>query len=305
MRKRKVFYGLLLLCSLLFWLIYQKWLAWLILLTVLVLPVFSLLMSLPAMLQLQAQLRCPGIARMGVPSRSSLRLTSKLPVPPVSCKIRLVNSLTGERYVGSAGELIPTEHCGKITVTPDAPRVYDYLGLFSRPLPVEKSCTVMILPKPVPGQLPKYGKAGEGGLRPKTGGGVAEHHELRLFRPGDEVRGIHWKLTAKTGKLLYREPMEPVRSGYVMTLALWGTPEELDRKLGQLLWSCRELLRQKQEHRVLCNTGKGILRFSVTNEETLEEMLVTLLSAPLASRDVLPEAGDAYWQHRIGGEQDA
>ncbi|MBO5868258.1 MAG: DUF58 domain-containing protein [Oscillospiraceae bacterium] len=305
MWERRIFYLLTLLGGGIFWLVYQKWLAWFLLLVLLVLPLFSLLLSLPAMGKVKAQLRCPGITRMGVPSRSSLRLTCKLPAPPVSCKIRLVNELTGERYVGRAGELIPSDHCGKMTITTLKPVVYDYLGLFSRKLPVEGSCSTVILPKPVPGELPKYGKQAVGVLRPKPGGGVAEHHDLRLFRPGDEVRNIHWKLTAKTGKLIYREAMEPIRAGFVMTLALYGTPNELDRRLGQLLWCSRELLRQKQEHRVLCATGKGTMQFTINGEAALEEMLITLLSSPCAKQDRLPEAENAWWQHKIGGEADA
>ena len=302
MWERRVFYLIALLCGAVFWVVYQKWLAWFLLLTLLALPLFSLALSLFPMGKVKAELRCPGITRVGVPSRSSLRLESKFPTPPVSCKIRLVNSLTGERYVGQVGELIPTEHCGKITIIPEKPRIFDYLGLFSRRLPLQESCSVMILPKPIPGELPKYGKADTCGLRPKRGGGVAENHELRLFRPGDERRNVHWKMTAKTGKLIYREGMEPIKSGFVMTLSLFGTPGELDRKLGQLLWSCRELLRQKQEHKVLCATGKGVLTFIVTNETTLEEMLLTLISSPPAARDILPESRDAFWHYRIGGD---
>lgn len=304
MWERRVFYLIAVLCSLVFYFVYQQWLAWFLLAAILLLPLFSLVLSLPAMLKTKAFLHCPGVTRIGVPSRSSLRMESKLPAPPAVCKIRLENHLTGERYVGRAGELIPTEHCGKMTITPVKPGVYDYLGLFFRRLPMEKACTVMILPKPVPGELPRQGLRNNSGFRPKRGGGLAENHELRLFRPGDEVRNVHWKMSAKTGKLIYREALEPIRKGYVLTLCLSGTPAELDRKLGQLLWSCRELLRQKQSHEVRCMTGNGVLTFSVTNENTLEEMLFTLLSSPRAKGESMPEAADAFWQQRIGGDSD-
>jgi uncharacterized protein (DUF58 family) len=32
-------------------------------------------------------------------------------------------------------------------------------------------------------------------------------HELRAFRPGDDPRGIHWKQTARTGRMIYTERM--------------------------------------------------------------------------------------------------
>lgn len=304
MWERRVFYLVTLIGSLVFYLVYQQWLSWLLLLIVILLPWLSLGLSLPAMLTVRASLHCPGVTRIGVPTRTGLRVTCKFPAPPVESKIRLVNQLTGERYVGHPGELVPTEHCGKMVISMPRLAVYDYLGLFRRRLPILSSCTVMILPKPVPGQLPRYGSRNDSAWKPKPGGGLAENHELRLFRPGDELRNVHWKMSAKTGKLIYREAMEQTRQGHVLTLRLSGSPAQLDQKLGQLLWTSRTLLSQKLPHRVHCITGKGLVRFSVKNEDTLEEGLRSLLSSPCAAVGDVPDAEGAWWQYRIGGDGD-
>lgn len=302
MWERRICYLVSLVVSLVFYFAYQQWLSWVLLLTVVILPWFSLALSYPAMKAVRLSIRCPGVARLGVPTRSALEITCRYPTPPVDCKIRLVNSLTGERYVGKPGELIPTEHCGRITVTAPRPAVYDYLGLFRRRLPECKPCMVFVLPKPVAGELPQLGSRNDSVLKPKPGGGVAEHHELRLYRPGDELRNIHWKASAKTGKLIYREAMVQTKKGYVLTMSLFGTPEMLDRRLGQLLWTSRALLVQKRPHQVHCLTGQGITAFTVINENTLEEGLRTLLCMPCADTDGLPEQQDAFWQQRIGGD---
>ena len=47
--------------------------------------------------------------------------------------------------------------------------------------------------------------------KPKSGGVCRRNHELRLYRPGDSLNQVHWKLTAKTGKWMIRQPMEPQR----------------------------------------------------------------------------------------------
>ena len=305
MWERRICYLVTLLGCLVFYFVYQQWFSWLLLLLVAVLPWFSLALSYPAMKTVSVSVHCPGTARVGMPIRTSLQTACRYPAPPVDSRIRLVNSLTGESYVGRPGELVPTEHCGRITITMPRPVAYDYLGLFRRRLPEGKSSTVFVLPTPVEGELPQLGSRNDSVLKPKPGGGVAEHHELRLYRPEDELRHIHWKLSAKTGKLIYREAMEQAKKGYVLTLALSGTPNELDRKLGQLLWTGRALLLQKRPHQVRCLTGKGTVNFTVTNENTLEEGLRKLISMPCAAMDALPETEDVFWQQWIGGDDHA
>ena len=266
------------------------------------LPWFSLLMSLPAMLTVKVSLRCPTQTTMGMSTGTTLQLSCKFPAPPVGCKLRLVNNLTGVGYIGKPGEKIPTKHCGMFTISFPVLVAYDYLGLFRKKLRVTGGCTVYVMPKPVVSQAASPPiDAAEGALKPKSGGGYAQEHELRLYRPGDEVGNIHWKMSAKTGKLIYREPMEPVYKGYVLTLTLSGDPAVLDKKLGQLVWISRSLLQKQLTHQVRCVTGNGLVTFTVENENALDKCMRELLCAPLGEGEVeLPEG--LFWQHHIGGD---
>lgn len=287
--------------SLVFFGFYKEWFSCIALLAVIFLPVLSLLMSLPAMLTVKADLRCPVKSTVDMPVRLSLQLKCPLPTPPVRCILRIVNDLTGERYLGKPGERLPTEHCGRITVSYPEMYVYDYLGLFRRRLKREETCTVYIMPKPVAAaRLPKPGGKAMNLWRPKPGGGFSELHDLRLYRPGDDLRQIHWKMSAKVGKLIYREPLEPVQKGCLLTVSLSGDPQTLNTKLGQLLWTSHALLEQQMEHEVQCLTGKGILTFEVGSEQDLEACLQTLLGAQLTQSDSKPE-NQALWQQHIGG----
>ena len=303
---RWIAYLAALLGSLVFYGFYREWFSWIMLLTVAFLPWFSLLISLPAMLTVKAGLRCPQSVRMGVPARTALQLDSKFPTPPVRSRIRLHNSLTDTKFVGQPGELIPTEHCGAMTISYDRLFVYDYLGLFCRRLNRGDTTLVYIEPKPVPAQMPPSLEANRAvnAWRPKPGGGFSENHDLRLYRPGDDLRHIHWKMAAKTGKLIYREPIEPVQKGYLLTLTLTGSPEELDKKLGQMVWVSNYLLEKQQPHGVRCQTDTGVVAFRVNDKANLEDGLHTLLGSVPAGQEMDPGKQDALWQHHIGGDGD-
>ena len=299
---RRITYLIALAGGLVFYGFYREWFSWILLLTIVLLPWFSLALSLPAMLTLKASLRCPGSVRMGVPARTALQLNCKFPTPPVRGRIRLHNSLTDARFVGLPGELIPTEHCGAVTISYDRLSVYDYLGLFRRQLNRGDTTTVYVEPKPIPAQMPPSLEATRvvNAWKPKSGGGFSENHDLRLYRPGDDLRHIHWKLAAKTGKLIFREPIEPVQKGHLLTLTLCGSPEKLDEKLGQLLWVSTYLLEKHQSHAVRCQTGKGLVDFSVNDKDNLLEGLHALLRSCPAQGEVDPGQQDVLWQFHIG-----
>lgn len=303
MWRRRITYLCALVGCLVFYGCYREWFSWFLLVTVALLPWFSLVISLPALLSVQAKLRCPESARMDMPVRTALIVKCRFPTPPVRCRLRLHNTLNGRGYVGKAGEKIPTEHCGCITVSYDRLMVYDYLGLFCRRLRKGESVQICILPKPVQSQLPEGKSSRSVSLwRPKPGGGFSENHELRYYRPGDELHNIHWKMSAKTGKLIYREPIEPVLQGHLLTLALTGTEAELDRKLGQLLSASNQLLAMQQPHEVRCLTGKGEVRFTVTDGKSRDAGIWQLLSSPRANTEGRQNREAVLWQHHIGGD---
>lgn len=300
---RRFFYLLSLLGCVIFYAFYREWFSWLLLMTIFLLPWFSLVLSLPALLTAQATLRCPDTVRMGVPVRTALQIDCRFPIPPVSCRLRLYNSLTDSRYVGKAGELIPTEHCGCITISYDRLLVYDYLGLFCRRLRKGESTRVYVEPKPVSAFLPESFEGRHISLwKPKPGGGFSENHDLRQYRPGDDLRGIHWKMSAKTGTLIYREPIEPAQKGYLLTLSLHGDPDTVDRKMGQLLWFSQSLLQRGCDHQVSCQTGAGILHFQVCDRTSADTCLHTLLRSKKAAQEQKIHKQNALWQHHIGGE---
>lgn len=304
MWERRLLYLISLFGCLVFYGFYREWFSWLLLMAVVWLPWFSLLISLPGILTVQATLRCPEIVRTDVPARTALQITCRFPTPPVRCRIKLHNRLTDHRYVGVPGERIPTEHCGCMSVSYDRLFVYDYLGLFRRRLRKGEQLLVYVLPKPVACPLPEQLQGRAVSLwRPKPGGGFSENHELREFRTGDELRGIHWKMSAKTRKLIYREPIEPAQKGYLLTMTLTGDPKTLDQKLGQLFWLNHTLLQRGFDHEVQCRTADGLVRYHVDNLVNAEEGLKILLRSNPTKGEKEETAQNVLWQYHIGGDR--
>lgn len=291
--------------SVIFFCFFQEWFSWVLLVGLLWLPVLSLILSLPALLTTKVTLQCPDQVRLGVPARIALNVESPLPPPPARSKVRLENHLTGERFVGYPGEHVPTGNCGLVTVCCRRLRIYDYLGLWRFPLRKERLRQVYVLPKPVPDKLPPMqAQLTVNSWKIKRGGGFAENHDLRLYRPGDDLRNVHWKLSAKTGKLIYREALEPVLQQYMLQLTLSGTGKELSQKLGKLLWLSLQLLNQGKAHQIRCATGEGMLEFFVNDRKTQEMAIFRLLESTTLPAEQKPKQKDALWLHYIGGEDD-
>ena len=306
MVRRWIYYLASLLGCLIFYAAYQGWLAWLLLCCLFWLPWASLLLSLPAMLTVSMRCRCGGNLLLGEEEQLVVDVCCRLPVPHYRCRITVERPLTGQRWVMKEGYMLPTDHVGALFCRLEKCRVYDYLGLFFCRVRRRKDGVLTVRPRevalPAPGDLQRYLSRA---WKPKPGGGFAENHELRLYRPGDNLNQVHWKLTAKTGKLMIREPVEPMRSTVVLTMDLKGLPEELDVRFGQLLWMGKHLLGQGLRFDLRVLTDCGVVAKEIVNEEALLHQLDVLLSCcPVAEGSVRKEQLHAGWHYHIGGNTD-
>ncbi len=297
--RRTLWLSVQVLCVVFYW-AYREWLSWLLLMAAVWLPWLSLAVSLPAMLTAQMKIKAPRLAEMGSQAQARALGYGRLPLPRFRAKLLVRHGYTGEER--ALTDALPTDHCGCLQIRVKRVWLQDYMGLFRLPRRSPARGQVLVRPKPVPMEnLPELKGYKIQSFRPKRGGGFSENHELRLYRPGDELRQIHWKLSAKTGKLLLREPIEPMRGLAVVSLTLSGTPEVLDRKLGQLLWVSRKLLLRQMPHRIHCATGRGVAAFSVSSEGELMAAMDALLVAPLAQAEQEAQYPNASWRCHIGG----
>lgn len=318
MIKNWIFYLLALTGSVVFHVFYFGWFSWFLLMLAICLPLFSLLVSVPAMLQLRLQLELNSSCQKGDPLYLGMTVQKGLfPVPLCRFRLTMVNLLTGQcvtlRQKTRASRwyvLVDSSHCGAVFCTVDRSKVYDYLGLFWIPLRSVAPVTALICPPSVsPARMPNLTPLLHRRSRPKPGGGFSEDHELRDYRPGDPLRDIHWKLSAKTDHLILREAQEPIPGTIVVTLDLVGSPEQLDSILQQLSWLSRWLLSHEISHLLLwidpvsCSLRSSLLQSTADLDRQMRQLLTTRAGTDLPSL-ALRQFPSAQWHHHIQPEQE-
>ena len=303
---RRVLYLLSTAGCIAFYIIYRMWLSGLVMVFILALPWFSLLVSLPGLITAKLRLGIPLHTQLDETVPANTLLETPLPPPHFRGWLKVTNAMTGEIWDLKPGENLPTDHCGQLEIKARSCRIYDYLGLFRFPVRRKPKALMLIRPKPVPlTQVPDLSRFLTRAWRPKRGGGFGENHELRLYRPGDNLQQIHWKLTAKTGKLILRETVEPQRGKMLVKLDLSGSEDCLDRKLGRALWLCGYLLEKELPHELRALTGAGLRSFPITSEDTLRQAVDTLLACPRAKSGSMEDPDPtAVWEYCIGGGDD-
>jgi uncharacterized protein (DUF58 family) len=102
---------------------------------------------------------------------------------------------------------LPTGRRGEIGVGPLRLVHADPLGLASRGRDVAGRVTVLVRPRATHLPVPPIGRAGsvDGTTSGHGRGSPVAFHALREYVPGDELRLVHWRASARTGTLVTRE----------------------------------------------------------------------------------------------------
>lgn len=274
------------------------------------LPVVSLLVSLPGMLNCQVRLEADAAA-VGRGGQANWRVTVEtrrwMPLSRVILRLQLTNAMTGERApvtlrlydaFTARSLFLPaiTNHCGMLTCHLSSCRVCDGMGLFSIRRQLDVSAILPVMPLEAPDEsLPELPctEPDQTVLRARRGGGSGEDYDLRPYRPGDPVRLIHWKLSSKRDELVFREVLEAETSVPLLTFDHVGTPAEMDGLLDRLYSLCCALLEAQREH-VVCwlhpETG-AVREFRVSGDRELRRCFQAILEdpAPLAGHRLSEE----------------
>lgn len=146
-------------------------------------------------------------------------------------------------------------------------------------------------------QLLESGRYGRHQVHSRQGPIDGDYYGLREWRPGDSKRWIHWRTTAKMGKLAVRQFEQQQNRDVALVLDLWQPNEPTDDDLGRVEFAVSfagtvvdELARRGGSQLVVASAGARVGRWSARAtslfaRQTLERLAVTRAS----NHDRLPE----------------
>lgn len=172
---------------------------------------------------------------VGEPATGRILVTNEARTPMLPILVELPVGLSAARFVlpaltpGNAHEelfVVPTSRRGVIQVGPATTVQGDPLGMMRRTLTWTERTELFVHPRTV-----ALESLGAGLLRDLEGSTTEDvsmsdlaFHALREYQPGDDRRYIHWRSSAKAGKLLVRQFLDTRRSH--VTIIVDPDPEQ-------------------------------------------------------------------------------
>lgn len=255
-----IIYLCLLTGTFLFSIFYYAWFSWFLFLTVVSIPIISLLLSLPFMIRSA----CSGIeifAKNNVYVKDDFYIAisgkKKKPLfcPMLTLNIKSTNLTTNLcknikiRFSGTFTKPLIrqcnslTQHCGQLDIVCKNGKVYDMLGIFFIPIRIKKHSFVRVLPKQQkPKIIPDSSNFTVTGYKPKPVGN-SEIYELREYRHGDSLRNVHWKLSSKSDELIVKEPNIPIIKNCLIMPFFGDNADENDVVFAKLMYVCRYMIK--------------------------------------------------------------
>lgn len=257
---------------------------------VLMLPVVSLVLSIPAMLCTRVNLEGAQDVQRKKPAKIHISASCSffLPLDCLKIKVEEQNLFYAEtpkkhtfRMIGLSEEeesfSVSTLHCGTVRCSIRSAWAYDYLGFFAFPIKKSNPITFTVLPAPSsPEPMPDLVVSSEQIAKPKPQG-FSEEHELRPYREGDSINLIHWKLTSKFDDPIIREPQELIRKNIILAIDLPDSFVQQEDLLDQLLFVSDVLMEKKIPYVLYI----GLQNITVRSPGDLEKFLKTFLAAPM------------------------
>ncbi|MDE5938154.1 MAG: DUF58 domain-containing protein [Lachnospiraceae bacterium] len=148
---------------------------------------------------------------------------------------------------GNLKVLLNSRYAGLLRVSVEECRVYDLLHIFYLTYREEKASEVLVWPAFSEGEDREEpcacieGFPEENESR-KRGAEYNPDYEIREYQDGDELKSIHWKLSAKQDKTMVRERLSAGREKINVLLPLGEDADENDALMESLYGMCRQLL---------------------------------------------------------------
>lgn len=289
MVKNWIIYILLFIAATAFFIYYQMWLAWYCMMIVLLVPIVALIMTILNGIFTTVSIETPKAVKLGEDAAIVLKSKNTHFFHFGICRMTFFceELMYGEKMkkkkieFESRGEKrfpIDTTHCGTYVYTAPYVRVYDLFRLFFVPKKINLNEEVVIRPNPVIPALMPDSNGFKARMLKKSNASYSEIYDVRDYVVGDPIKNIHWKLTAKKDKVLVKEPQEGSYGHARVYLALQNDREEMDKKLGELLFTSSYFLSHDIEHRIrILPPMKREISFDIESQRDLDTAILKIL----------------------------
>ena len=187
-------------------------------------PVFSLIFLILSYRRIKVDFEIPHEIKKSQAALINVTLnnSSYFPVSGAVLYLTCRNNLTGKendvrtfctignKNINRISFTVSDMNAGRISVILNRMKVCDFLGIFSLSKNIKKEKSGLIYPEKYEVKIAMQHQAeingdGEHYSQTKKGQDVNDIFALREYIPGDEIRKIHWKLSAKQSKLVVRD----------------------------------------------------------------------------------------------------
>ena len=179
---------------------------------------------------------------------------------------------------------------GRFSVQSDTMLLQDIMGLVTCRKKIDLSGEMNVLPD---GNVAHEidltgleGKAAETEESRSKGSDFAEVSDIREYIPGDRIRDIHWKLSAKQETLMVKERVAVAGSEMVLLLSLTADPIQAQSILETAYYLGKSFIRQRLPVCFLCwdQTAFSFNEYRCGTEEELKEAFCGIYQTPLTMR---------------------
>jgi len=313
MLKNRIQYLILLLFIVGLYIFTNQYFTFILLLFFIILPSFSFLFLILSYRGVSARFEIPPVIRKAEAAAITFTLesTSFFPVSGAILHILCRNNLTGKendtkifcaagnKKAGRASFMLTDINAGQISVILKKIRVCDIFGLFCLSQKVCCEKNGLIYPETYDVKITMENQEeingdGERYSQTKKGQDVNELFALREYTPGDEIRKIHWKLSAKQGKLVVRDFALPMEEPVFLLLEIsndkkGNSDEILDACMMTFVSVSRSLIEMGIFHNIAWfdSASNKLIVKEIESKDALEADLPELLSIRSYSEDAL------------------
>jgi uncharacterized protein (DUF58 family) len=240
---------------------------------------------------------------VGEPATGRIEVTNESRRPLLPLLVELPVGVAAARFTlpalgpGEAHEelfVVPTERRGVIPVGPATTVQGDPLGLVRRTLRWTDLRELFVHPRTL-----SIESIGAGLLRDLEGETTQDlsmsdlaFHALREYQPGDDRRYIHWRSSAKAGRLLVRQFLDTRRSHLTIVVdadprSYHGGEDEAETAISAAASLAVRAIMDEQDTTVACRRERA-------SRTTAPLTLDSLARVELGPQDLFPLCGDAY-----------